>query len=1492
MALTYTDASGNAWYVDNYGNLNNATKSGTSQDALDSTSANLYIGSATYPTYLSWGTAAVSGNTQTVTGTASGSGITLTRKTYIGDGFVRVLEVVSNTGTSATTVRVSLGDNIYYDSSTQTIATSSGDTTRTTADDWSAYGNSYNTSSPKLVHVVSGGAGSPTSVSQASADSPETSFNLSLAGGETKVVMHFYALSSDTAGATTIGNSLSGLTNGAYLAGMTTDELNALANFTQDITASVTTTLASYQLNLTLTGTATINGTGNDHDNLIRGNSANNLLNGLGGNDTLDGGGGADTMAGGTGNDTYIVDSSGDVVNENANEGIDTVKTSVTYSIASKPYIENITLIGSASINATGNTANNILDGSLNSAANTLTGGAGNDTYIVGTGDVVVELANEGTDTVVSSSTLTLGANLENLVLTGSANVNGTGNTLNNSLTGNAGQNNLSGGDGNDTLDGGAGADTLVGGIGNDTYKVDNAKDIVTEGASAGTDTVISTVNYTLGANVENLTLSETAFRGTGNALANKITGNANDNLLDGSAGADTLEGGGGSDIYIVDNAGDVVTEAVSAGIDTVKTALNGYTLGLNVENGVMLGTAVTMNGNELNNRIVGNLSNNTISGGLGNDTLMGGGGNDSLSGGDGNDLLVGDQGAPEAQVASAEAVVNGQSVVLNLSAPETATGTVKVSGTISSVSLGQAGVNLVYVIDHSGSMSGSFSGSVNVPDMNGDGSSNTTMDAAIASLQKLNQSIISSGMGSQVRVSLVQFDDTAETIYSGAPGFDGDGNGVADLVDSLKTLRPDGGTAYNTALTEVQNQLAQAGSGKNIVFFISDGAPTDGTTYQATAEQIRGMGQGGTVIRAVGTGAGASENPLDLLDDGIDNGSAIIVMNPEELDASLLNTSVLNVAETAWIEIYKNGEMVDLIGADRFTVGPLGIQFESTQIALNSTGTDQITAKMMTMDSNGAMVQTSLPIKIGDFVSNDTLVGGIGNDTLDGGAGTDSMVGGVGDDIYVVDNTGDIVVENASEGIDKVVSKLATYTLSANMENLDLVGTAVTGNGNALNNIITGNAGNNKLTGDAGNDSLVGGLGNDTLDGGSGNDTMEGGAGNDTYYVDSTSDYVNELSNDVGTDTVVTTLDTSLGGYVNGVSYSKSYSYIENLTLAQGSTAITGIGAESIDNVLIGNSNVNKLYGLGGNDTLNGGAGADTMDGGTGNDTYYVDNVGDVLVDASGIDTVVSSVNGFVLASGFENLTLANLSSVTTGTGNSLANKLTGNSYANVLNGGGGADTMAGGLGNDTYYVDNAFDQVVEASGAGTDTVNSSVSYMLTANVENLRLSGTSSIGGAGNTLANTITGNAGANRLLGYGGNDKLDGAAGNDTLIGGDGADTLIGGAGADVLTGGNGNDIFVVNALSETGTTSAAWDVITDFVRGQDKINLSALDADTATASTNEAFSSFIASTDSFTATGQLKFLDGVLYGNTDMDADAEFAIQLTGITTLTTADLVL
>ena len=225
-----------------------------------------------------------------------------------------------------------------------------------------------------------------------------------------------------------------------------------------------------------------IGGGGND---VITGNDVANDLEGGGGNDIIDGGLGADTMTGGAGDDIYIVDNANDVINEQAGGGNDTVFSTVAY--AQPAFVENLFMVGGGLV--LGTSSNDTLTG--DSGANTIfglggadrmTGLGGDDIYYVdNAGDLVIEAANAGNDTVHASISYTLGLNVENLILDGSSAIDGTGNALANTITGNAADN---------ILDGKAGADTLIGGDGNDTFIVSGNKNYVTDVFSGGNGTL------------------------------------------------------------------------------------------------------------------------------------------------------------------------------------------------------------------------------------------------------------------------------------------------------------------------------------------------------------------------------------------------------------------------------------------------------------------------------------------------------------------------------------------------------------------------------------------------------------------------------------------------------------------------------------------------------------------------------------------------------------------------------------------------------------------------------------------------------------------------------------------------------------------------------------------------------------------------------------------------------------------------------------------
>ncbi len=253
--------------------------------------------------------------------------------------------------------------------------------------------------------------------------------------------------------------------------------------------------------------------TGSAGANSLIGSDGGDTMNGGLGNDTLNGGTGNDVMDGGAGNDTYVVDSPGDWARETgvgAAGGKDLVQSSAAnFTLEANSNIENLTLLGIANINGSGNELANIL----------------------------------------------------------------TGNSGNNQLMGLDGNDQLLGGAGDDTLDGGAGADKMAGGLGDDTYFVDVTTDVVTEALNAGTDdTVQSSVNYTLGANVEHLTLTGLEnLNGTGNTLNNSITGNSGDNTLSGLAGNDILRGGLGNDTVNGGSGQDTFLFSRGDGQDVVK---------------------------------------------------------------------------------------------------------------------------------------------------------------------------------------------------------------------------------------------------------------------------------------------------------------------------------------------------------------------------------------------------------------------------------------------------------------------------------------------------------------------------------------------------------------------------------------------------------------------------------------------------------------------------------------------------------------------------------------------------------------------------------------------------------------------------------------------------------------------------------------------------------------------------------------------------------
>ena len=1193
------------------------------------------------------------------------------------------------------------------------------------------------------IYVVDNAADAITEAFGAGTDTVQSSINYTLASNIENLVLKGTRDVNGTGNA--LNNLLTGnsgkniLSGGAgddtYLVNNTSDIVSeAATGGTDTVQSPLTYTLATNVENLILTGTGNINGAGNDLANTITGNAGNN---------TIDGGTGEDNLVGGAGDDTYLVNSISDVVLEAASEGTDTVQSSISYTLTAN--VENLLLTGTSNINGTGNALNNLLTG--NSAANILSGDVGYDTYVVdNAGDVVTEVSGGGTDTVQAFISYALTANVENLLLTGTSNINGTGNDLANIITGN---------EGNNTIDGGAGADNLAGGAGDDTYLVDNTSDVVSEEASEGTDTVQSSVSYTLATDIESLLLiGADSINGTGNDLANAITGNAGKNTIDGGAGADNMAGDAGNDIYIVDNSGDVVTEAASEGTDTVQSSVS-YTLATDIENLLLMGAGnINGTGNELANTITGNAGNNTIDGSSGADNMLGDVGNDIYVVDNASDVVT------EAFGAGTDTVQSSISYALTANVENlTLTGADNINAT------GNALNNL---------LTGNSAANI----LSGGAGANTMIGGAG------DDTYLVDNKSDVVSEAASEGDDTVQSSVSYS---------LTTNVENLVLT----GTGNINATGNAFNNLLTGNSAANI---LSGGAGAD-TMAGGAGDDTYVVDNAGDVVReASGAGTDTVQSSVSYsLTTNVENLLLSGTGNINGIGNDLVNTINGNAGNNTIDGGVGADTMAGGAGDDIYVVDNAG----DVITEVSGAGTDTVLAfisyALTTNAENLLLTGTSNINGTGNDLAN-TITGNAGNNTIDGGAEADNLAGGAGDDTYLVDNTSDLVSEEASEGTDTVQSSV-TYTLGRNIENLFLTGTGnLNGTGNDLANIITGNAGNN------------------TIDGGAGADNLAGGAGDDTYLVDSTSDVVSEEASE-GTDTIHSSVTYTLGAN------------IENLLLT-GTGSINGIG----------NDLVNTINGNVGNNIIDGGAGADNMAGDAGNDFYVVDNSGDVVTEAAseGIDTVQSSI-ALALTANVENLVLIGADNIN-GTGNELANTITGNAGNNTIDGSSGADNMAGDVGNDIYVVDNAGDVVTEAFGAGTDTVQSSISYALTANVENLTLTGTDNINGAGNVLNNLLAGNTGANILSGGAGDDTYlidntgdvvseEASEGTDTVqssvtftlatnvenllltgigningIGNDlaniitgnaGNNTIDGGAGADNMAGNAGNDIYVVD-----------------------------------------------------------------------------------------------
>ncbi len=729
-----------------------------------------------------------------------------------------------------------------------------------------------------------------------------------------------------------------------------------------------------------------------------------------------------------------------------------------------------------------------------------------------------------------SSVSYALAENVEALLLTGSSAIDGAGNALANQLTGNAAANRLSGGGGNDLLDGGGGADLLIGGLGNDSFMIDDAGDTVRELPGGGTDGVTSSVSFTLPADVENLALAGSAANAIGNALANRLDGNGAANLLDGGLGADRMAGGFGNDTYIVDNGGDLVSEAGGGGIDRVFSSVT-FTLDAGLEYLFLTGSSgISGFGNGLDNWIVGNGAANQLEGNDGGDLLDGGAGADRMTGGAGDDSYVVDStgdvvvesagGGFDVVESSVSYLLSSEVEVLVLTGIGAVNGTGNV---LANVLIGNGAANRL-------------DGGAGADELRGGlGNDIYFVDAGDTVLEKIGEGT------DEVRTALPSYSLTAnvETLRGTATtGQILTGNGIANvIIGGSGNDRLDGGGGGADTLA--------GGLGNDL--YIVGGGDVVGEAFNAGTDEVRTALSSYVLTANVDRLTGTSASGQVLTGNGIAN---VITggSGNDRLDGGSGGADTLAGG----------------LGNDVYVVGGSDVVSE-----VANAGTDEVRTSLSSyvLTSNVERLtgtSTSGQVLTGNGIAN-AITGGVGSDTLDGGGGgADTLAGGLGNDIYVVGG-GDGVSEAANAGTDEVRTALSSYTLTANVETLR--GTATTGQ---------------KLTGNGIANTIIGGVGNDTLDGGSGGaDTLAGGLGNDVYVVGG-SDIVSEAAN-AGTDEVRTALSSyTLGANVENLRGTAATGQV--LTGNATANAITG-GAGN--DTLVGGGGADSLAGSGGADTF-----------------------------------------------------------------------------------------------------------------------------------------------------------------------------------------------------------------------------------------------------------------------------------------------------------------
>jgi Ca2+-binding RTX toxin-like protein len=930
-----------------------------------------------------------------------------------------------------------------------------------------------------------------------------------------------------------------------------------------------------------------------------------------------------------------------------------------------------------------------------------------------------------------------------------------------------------------------------------------------------GVDQVRSYVDYTLGADIENLILwADADIDGTGNSRNNVVQGNTGNNRLRGGSGNDSVLGDEGDDEVHGDAGHDQVYGA--AGNDTLF-------------------------GGSGNDELYGEDGADSLVGGAGDDTLEGGAGADTMAGGLGDDSYVvteftdvvieeAGEGRDTVRVAFNFDIGAGSHIEVLNTTDQSGTAAINLyASDMANEIRGNQGANALYARGGDDFVQG-FGGA----------------DTLVG------------GAGTDTL-----FGGTGDDSLRGEAGDDSlQGEEGADSLD--------GGIGQDSLYGGLGRDTLRGGSGDDQLY----GEASDDLLYGEDGDDTLEGGAGDDTLRG---GAGndtyvvteAGDVVLEAAGEGRDTLRAAVSFQAEAgAEIEVLNTT--DQAGSAAIDLF--GTDIDneirgnqgantLVGrgGDDFMQG-----FGGHDLLSGDAGRDTLFGGSGNDSLRGYGDDDSLEGEGGD----DSLEGGLGQDTLFGGAGFDTLAGGAGHDRLSGDEAADLLSGEAGddtlfggEGDDTLAGGDGADALQGDAGDDSLAGGAGhdTLDGGAGADSLAGEEGNDSLAGGAGRDTLAGGADNDILYGGLEDDRLEGGAGDDTLRGDEGAD---TLLGGAGNDMLYT--GSGPGGRAEGglgddlyVIESAGVAIVEAAggghdVLRAGVSIRLDAGAEieelrahdlagsaALD--FTGSDSAQVIRGNAGANRLDGGGGDDTLFGYGGDDLFVIRSAGDRFVESAGNghDTVLSAVS-LSLSSVQEIEVLAALDpgaeAGLTLVGNDGAQSLTGDGGANFLNGKGGDDTLIGGAGNDTILGGAGTDTAVFAIastavgisvgassalltlGTGTQSVSDDVEVFRFTDrslsfAELRALSGQGFTGSpgllSGGAAGDTLIGTAGAERLSAAGGDDALFGGGGDDTLEGGAGDDSLRGGSGDDTLVGGAGTDTAVfAGASGDYGASAAA------------------------------------------------------------------------------------